>query len=447
MSDTTATDSRQPHREVIDSAIAEMAQINAHPDPDDEMLAAFDEAKRAVEVAEAAIDRIDEQEAIADRHRVESRNEAIGADIADSTGRSVDEEQDIRRRTLTARHKQMFGIAFDDEAEALLVTRGAFDSDPATRPPQRALTAGGNDDAGGYLVEGIEVEPLLINYLTDWSIQQLVQLQTVPAGRQREWSVINDQEQTGENLAEGAAASSSDPATGQIKVNVGRKSSKIVELTDELLQDSPWMVQSAIEGLLVRRILRLVDIQIITGTTAGNNQVIGLPSAAAWAVSVDGASMQQVASDATKASENFLVTEATIRKMYNALAPEFAMASSTRWLAKADTLDQIYTLEDGNGNRLFRGRDLSSAAFPPIRGIPVVRNEHLAFAKNKIGGFFVANLASYALRYVRQMRFDVFRGEKQYASAMKQGFMMQQRAGGIWAGLGKEGVALKAGNQ
>ena len=440
----------QVHREAKRDAVETMESLvalEAERPLTDEEKARFEEAEEAGKNADAALSRIEIAASLEDDQ--ETRVERVAARGADRRGLSVDEATQRRRDVLEARHVAMFGGGqFESEEQRALVTLGRFDSyvenGVRTGGISNVLTTG-TDAAGGYLVEGDEIEDLIEEYSLDYSLLELCDTQTVPVGRRRLYGVFNDTGVSGEDLDENAQATSADPDTGQVSVSPRRYSSKIIDITRETLEDSPWRVQAAIEMALMRRIMRRVDIHLISGTSTRTPEgVVGMavtPKADATTDPVVSGISEFVAANST--SQATAIKEASIRAMYRFLSASDAMASSTRWVSHQANFDDIFMLEDGNNNRIFRNIDFANRLMSSILGIETRRIDHVPeFAANAYS-LYLVNLMALAVRWVRQVRFAMFADEKAYEAANRLGFLAQTRVGGKWAGPSRAGVRFK----
>ena len=133
----------------------------------------------------------------------------------------------------------------------------------------------GSDSGGGHLTDPkfsgmVEVALKQFNPFLDG----LATVFTTDTGSDFDWPTVNDTSNKGAILAENTAATEKDVAFGNITFKAYKYSSKLIRVSEELLQDSEIDVPSLLARILGERIGRITSQHFLTGS--GSSEPTGL---------------------------------------------------------------------------------------------------------------------------------------------------------------------------
>jgi len=138
------------------------------------------------------------------------------------------------------------------------------------QPERRALSAG-SDPGGGFLVpQGFMAE--LVKRLAAWGPMLdpgvTRQIETT-SGNQMDWPGMDDTGNVGVLLAENTADTDLDLAFNNRQLDAFKYSTRIIKVSEELLQDSAIDVEAIIRDAMAERIGRIVNQHLTIGTGVG----------------------------------------------------------------------------------------------------------------------------------------------------------------------------------
>lgn len=151
----------------------------------------------------------------------------------------------------------------------------------------------GTDNKGGYTVPK-EMQARIVEQMKAYGgIASVAQILNTADGRIITWATANGTAEEGELIGENAAASEQDTEFGTAELGAKKLSSKIIRVSNELLQDSGVDIESYLSRRIAERIGRAEAKYLIQGTGVGSpaqpkglqTSVTGTTQAAAAAVS------------------------------------------------------------------------------------------------------------------------------------------------------------------
>src|ERR1700731_3459565 len=159
--------------------------------------------------------------------------------------------------------------------------RAAFDKFVRSGDASELRTYAPMSDAaqGTYLVpQGFqyELEQALKTYGGMFQVSRIL---PTPTGNTLLWPTSNDTATLGEQVAENTAVSQQNPSLSSIQLNAWKWSTKMVNVSNELLQDSAFDVDSYLRELFVARLGRILNQRFTIG--AGTTEPKGITVAAA----------------------------------------------------------------------------------------------------------------------------------------------------------------------
>jgi HK97 family phage major capsid protein len=272
----------------------------------------------------------------------------------------------------------------------------------------RALSTTGS--AGGYMIpQGFsnELEKALKAF---GGMRQAARLFPTPDGRDIPWPTVDDTSNVGELLAENAAAASQDVTFGIVTLKAYKYSSKVVLVSNELLQDSFFDVNSVLRDLLAERIGRITNTHLTTGDGSGKPKGV-VVEAGLGATGVPGETLTMI-------YEDFVELEHSVDPLYRAGA-SFMFADSTLKMAKK--------IKDTLGRPIFVP-GVETRAYDTILGYPFVINQDVAAQGVSHKSALFGNFSKYLIRDVQE--FVLLRLVERYAEYGQVGFLAFARCDG-----------------
>ena len=127
----------------------------------------------------------------------------------------------------------------------------------------------GVNDHGGYTVPK-EMQARIVEQMKAYGgIASVAQILTTSDGRTIEWITADGTTEEGELIGENTAATEADTSFGIANLGAKKLSSKIIRVSNELLQDSAINIESYLADRIAQRIGRAEAKYLIQGTGAG----------------------------------------------------------------------------------------------------------------------------------------------------------------------------------
>lgn len=195
------------------------------------------------------------------------------------------------------------------------------------------------DDKGGYTVPTQMLNKIVEAMKAYGGIASVAQILNTSNGQDITWSTSDGTAEEGELLAENAAATEGDVTFGTATLGAKKLSSKIIRVSNELLQDSGVDIEAYLASRIAQRIGRGEAKYLVQGTGAGTPlQPKGLASSVTGTV-------------ATKATTGFTWDE--MNSLKHAIDPAYRAGPNFRWAFNDSTLKIIEEMEDGQGRPLW----------------------------------------------------------------------------------------------
>ncbi|WP_088346297.1 MULTISPECIES: phage major capsid protein [Rhodomicrobium] len=274
------------------------------------------------------------------------------------------------------------------------------------KEPERRAQAAGTDAAGGYLVPQGFVAELIKSLkafgpMVDPGITR--QLETA-AGNQIDWPTMNDTANKGAILAENAQDTEQDVAFGSKQLDAFKYTTKIIRVSEELMQDAAIDIEQIVRDAGAERLGRIVNEHMTVGTGVG--QPSGIVTASTQGF---------VAAAAANITFDDLI------ELQHAIDPAYRADPSTRWMFHDNTLKRLRKLKDVEGNYIWQPADVRSGAPAVILDHPYSINQDMpqvgASAKSVLFGAF----NRYVVRRVRELALK--RLVERYADFHQVGFI------------------------
>ncbi|MED5458632.1 MAG: phage major capsid protein, partial [Pseudomonadota bacterium] len=151
--------------------------------------------------------------------------------------------------------------------------RGNYDT---MRREMRAQSVGTASAGGDLVPEGFvyELERALLAY---GGMRQVSSTIRTESGNDLPWPTVNDTSNAGAILAENTEVSEQDVTFGSTTLGAFKYTSKLVRVSEELMQDSAFNLTSELGSLLGERIARILNTHFTTGS--GSGQPMGVVEA------------------------------------------------------------------------------------------------------------------------------------------------------------------------
>lgn len=282
--------------------------------------------------------------------------------------------------------------------------------------------AAGTDSAGGYtvpqgfiarLVESMALTgPMLDPTVTD--------VLRTNDGIDLPMPTVDETAQEGELIAENAQVAEQDASFGQKTLEAYLYSSKVVRVSEVLLQDSGIDIEGYLAKALGDRLGRIGNRHLTVGT--GSSQPNGI-------VTASGAGVTAAATAA--------ITFDELIDLQHSIDPLYRRAGNTVFMFNDDTLKTMRKIKDGDGNYLWQGPDARTGAPATLLGDTYEVNNHMADIGAGNVPVIYGDFSKYIVRLVNQ--FPLKRLVERYADYGQVGFLAFAR----WDGELTDASAVK----
>ncbi|UBX51123.1 phage major capsid protein [Providencia alcalifaciens] len=217
----------------------------------DEQRTEWNKAKTELENLEAQIEREEQlrsldQEFVDDKEQEQRRNPENDPEAAKVERRNLAFDRFVRSG---------FGELSTEERQALKELRAQ-----GTSP----------DEKGGYTVPTQMLNKIIEQMKAYGGIASVAQILTTSTGQGITWSTSDGTEEEGELLGENTAASEQDVEFGTAILGAKKLSSKIIRVSNELLQDSGVNIEAYLGSRIAQRIGRGEAKYLVKGTGTGS---------------------------------------------------------------------------------------------------------------------------------------------------------------------------------
>jgi HK97 family phage major capsid protein len=280
----------------------------------------------------------------------------------------------------------------------------------------RNAQSAGTNSAGGFLVPATTVAQLLVELKAYGGMRSVAQILQTASGESMSWPTVDDTSQTGELIAENAAANNQDATFGNVSLVPYKFSSKVFAVSYELMQDSAIDVVGIVNSLAATRIGRIQNTFFTTGT--GTAQPRGAVTASA--VGKTGATGQTT----SVIYDDLVDLEHSVDPAYR--------ANGCSWMMNDSSLKVLKKLKDSQNRPLWlpglSGLD-GPVGQPSLMGYGYAINQDMANMAANAKSILFGAFGQYVIRDVMSMlmfRFD----DSAYAKNGQVGFLAWLRSGG-----------------
>lgn len=277
------------------------------------------------------------------RDELKNLDEAIKREV---DLRALDDDE-VRERDHEQRNKlnkDNPGTPQDEQRAAVFdsfIRRGLADLPTEQQQLMREMRAQGEGqgDKGGYTVPKQMMNTVIESMKAYGGIANIAQILYTSDGQQIDWPTSDGTAEEGELIGENTSATELDTTFGTISIGAKKLSSKIIRVSNELLQDSAINMEAFLAGRIGERIGRTEARLIVQGTGAGTPlQPKGLQAS--------------VTNTVTAASAT-VFTWQEMNKLKHAVDPAYRRGPKFRWAFNDNTLELIEEMVDSQGRPLW----------------------------------------------------------------------------------------------
>ncbi|WP_288677739.1 phage major capsid protein [uncultured Aggregatibacter sp.] len=246
----------------------------------------------------------------------------------------------------------------------------------------------GVNDHGGYTVPK-EMQARIVEQMKAYGgIASVAQILTTSDGRTIEWITADGTTEEGELIGENTAATEADTLFGIANLGAKKLSSKIIRVSNELLQDSAINIESYLADRIAQRIGRAEAKYLIQGTGAGTPaQPKGL------AASVTGTTAAKVAGK---------VDWLDINALLHSVDPAYRNVGNSRLAFNDNTLKLLKEMVDGQNRPLWLP-DVAGVAPSTILGKQYVIDQGIADIAKDAKFIYFGDFNRFVVRRVAYM--------------------------------------------
>lgn len=246
----------------------------------------------------------------------------------------------------------------------------------------------GVNDHGGYTVPK-EMQARIVEQMKAYGgIASVAQILTTSDGRTIEWITADGTTEEGELIGENTAATEADTLFGIANLGAKKLSSKIIRVSNELLQDSAINIESYLADRIAQRIGRAEAKYLIQGTGAGTPaQPKGL------AASVTGT---------TQAKTVGKVDWLDVNALLHSLDPAYRNVGNSRLAFNDNTLKLLKEMVDGQNRPLWLP-DVAGVAPSTILGKQYVIDQGIADIAKDAKFIYFGDFNRFVVRRVAYM--------------------------------------------
>ncbi|HFU1359491.1 TPA: phage major capsid protein [Citrobacter farmeri] len=324
---TIATDMRALHEKIGDATWT------------DEQRTQWNAAKSELDALDEQIGRLEELRRL-DQAHVEDHEDEQRRQQRNNTP----EEQSAERRA----------AAFDK-----FLRHGFSELSAEERQAVKELRAQGTtpDAKGGYTVPTQMLNKIVDSMKAYGGIASVAQILNTSNGQDITWSTSDGTAEEGELLGENTEASEEDVSFGTATLGAKKLSSKIIRVSNELLQDSGVDIEAYLAARIGQRIGRGEAKYLVQGTGAGTPvQPKGLVASVTGTVNTAAAT---------------IFTWQEMNKLKHAIDPAYRGGPKYRWAFNDSTLQVIEEMVDGQNRPLWLP-DVAGGTPATILNIPYV---------------------------------------------------------------------------
>lgn len=270
--------------------------------------------------------------------------------------------------------------------------------------------AAGTDNKGGYTVPK-EMQARIVEQMKAYcGISSVAQILNTADGHPIMWATADGTTEEGELVGENAAATEQDVEFGSAELGAKKLSSKIIRVSNELLQDSGVDIESFLASRIAQRIGRSEAKYLIQGTGLGTPaQPKGLQA------SVTGV---------TNAAAATAVTWQDLNALIHSVDPAYRNVGNTRLAFNDNTLRALKEMVDGQKRPLWLP-DVAGVAPATILGHQYVIDQGIADIAAGAKFAYFGDFSRFIIRRVSGM--TLRRLVERYAEFDQVGFLAFHR--------------------
>lgn len=247
----------------------------------------------------------------------------------------------------------------------------------------RALNTGTAAE-GGYTVDVITLSKIIEEKISYGGVLSVMRRLPTAGGQKITWPVSTEGAVRGVIVGETENVGKSDTGFTQAELNAYKISSRVIQVSTELLQDSTFDIASYITRIARQRIERGKAYYVLNGT--GTAQPKGLKL--------------QVAPSKTLTIKATQFGFDALLALQSKIDPAYRSAPMCGWAMNDASLLKLQTVKDTQGNYIY-SRDLTSAFPDRLFGKPVFIDPELPdIAATSVGAVFFGDMDNYVLREV-----------------------------------------------
>lgn len=349
----------------------------------------WDNAKHELDKLDDAIKRAEELRRQDDEYmqnnEPENRQEPQG---------SADE---IRSKAFEKLIRQGFGELSNEEKRAIKETRAQGIDDGE-----------GGKSKGGYTVPTQFRNRVVEAMQAYGGIANVCQLLNTSNGQSIDWTYTDGTKEIGEMIAENTQAGEADTSFEPVTIGAKKMTSKVIRVSNELLQDSGIDMNAYLASRIAQRIGRGEAAQIVNGDGTKNN-VKGLAASITGTV-------------AAAAADKFTWEEMLALK--HSIDPAYRNSKKFRFAFNDNTLMQISAMKDAQGRPLWLP-DIVGVAPATVLNVPYVIDQGIADIAADAKFIYCGDFDRFILRRVAYM--TLLRLTERYADFDQVGFLAFHR--------------------
>jgi HK97 family phage major capsid protein len=320
-----------------------------------------------------------------------------------------------------ARQTREMGVEIKDQPQNALLNKWLRGGDNALSAQEwqsvRNTMSVGTNSEGGYTVQTDVAAELIKGMKAYGGMRSVATVFHTSQGNPMNWPTCDDTSNTGELVAENAAAASQDAAFSTVGLNVYKFSSKVVTVPFELLQDSQINIDALVVDLLAERLGRVQNTYFTTGT--GSSQPKGIVTAAA-------------SGKTGTTGQTSTVIYDDLVDLIHSIDPAYRQGGKLSWMMNDASVKVIRKIKDGQSRPIFvPGYETGVPGGAPdtLLGYDIVINQDVATMAANAKSILFGRLGNYRIRDV--MSATLFRfTDSAYTKNGQVGFLAWMRAGG-----------------
>ena len=274
----------------------------------------------------------------------------------------------------------------------------------------RASTMNATDSGyGGETIPAGFVSNFEAALLQYGGIRNVAEVIRTDSGNELTWPTTNDTGNSGALIAEKAADSVQEFTTSSMTLNAYKYTSKIVQISAELLEDSAFDLASFIGSILGERLGRITASHFATGT--GSGQPNGIETAATLGVTAAGAAA---------------ITADEVIDLYHSVDPAYRVGAG--WAMHDNVVLYIRKLKDDDGQYLWQPGLVAGVPDTLLTAPVTVCQEMASTVESSAKTVLFGQLSKYKVRDVGTLRLK--RLVERYAEYDVEGFVALSRHDG-----------------